>query len=304
MSAAEEEYWAAVHAALAVYRQRQTEHMNEYAQAIQEPTRRLRYRVSNLEQHCAEHGLTIDKAFTVVREDAQREYDDAVAPLEASRMAADAQAHEVYVTALRTAQAAWDEAMAWSRMDTRGVAPPGRSAAELPARRPRRLPAATVMVPYVPGMLRPQTREEVKRQYPRAVFVTTPREDDESYPRALIEQSHKPGCLVVVEHDIVPPPGSIRKLLECVHPWCYHLVELDGRLTPTTLGLCKFGAGLKWQYADWMAEATANTGEVDRGRFHLACDTGISMWMDRHGIPAHVHEPPPLHLHWPGFHGW
>jgi hypothetical protein len=164
--------------------------------------------------------------------------------------------------------------------------------------------ARHVLVPFVPGMLRPQTKAAVIRQFRSAIFVPTPREDDESYARVLIDASRLGGDLVVVEHDIVPPAGAIRGLFSCPHPWCYHLVELQGRLTPATLGLAKFAAGLTLRWPGWMAEALQGAGDPSSGRLPLSCDVAIARWMDHQGVPAHVHEPPPLHLHWPGYHGW
>jgi len=279
-------------------------HETAYAAAAREPLERFAAERERVDRWYGDRHQPVDRAYQVILEEAQTVLDEALAPLEARRRALDIEARETYDLALREAQAAWDDALLAQSEVTVGLR------RRVPPTSPRRVPprarsnAGHVLVPFVPGMLRPQTKAEVIRQRPAAMFVPTPREDDTSYARVLIEASRLPGHLVVVEQDVVPPPGAIRQLLQCVHPWCYHLLALDGRLTPACLGLAKFDAGLKVRFGDWMAEAVKGTGETDRGSFAVSCDVGIARWMERQGVPAHVHEPPPVHLHWKGYHGW
>jgi hypothetical protein len=299
-----EAYVAAANAAGQQLRDRLRDHERAFAEATRPAHRRLLQEVGRVDRYYGDRHQPVDKAYSVLREDQVRAYEAAVAPFQARRELLDAAAHDLYQQDLRVAQAAWDALLDPSPNGHLSPEPPGLRGDQLRKPRPRRAPTATVLVPYVPGMLRPQTRSVVKFQWPRASFVETPREDDESYARALIAAATRPGHLVVVEHDIVPPEGSIRALLDCIHPWCYHLVALDGKLTPATLGLAKFAAGLRVRFGDWMAEALQGAGDPSSGRLPLSCDVAIARWMERQGVPAHVHEPPPLHLHWKGYHGW
>lgn len=163
---------------------------------------------------------------------------------------------------------------------------------------------STVIVPYVKDRLRPQTKNAVIRQRHSALFCEHLASDPESYARVIIEASHRPGNLVINEQDIVPPPGAINQLLRCWHPWCYHLVELKGRLTPATLGLAKFGWHLQFRYPNWAELALRDNNDPFLTRLMHEPDMAIANWMDAQGIRAHVHNPPPVHLHWPGTHGW
>ncbi len=162
----------------------------------------------------------------------------------------------------------------------------------------------TVLVPHVAGQLRPQTKAAVLRQCRAARIVEHDAADRESYSRLLIEMCRLPGDLIVVEQDIVPPPGAIAALRRCVHPWCYHMVELRGMLTPATLGLVKFGWRLGHHWGDWMSSALHEGNDPWGRRLMHEPDMAIARWLEIQKVRGHVHFPSPEHLHWPGNHGW
>jgi hypothetical protein len=96
-----------------------------------------------------------------------------------------------------------------------------------------------VVVPHVEGGLRPQTRAEVRRQWPAAHFALTPRRDPFSYADLWRRLWRVPADLVVVEQDVVPPQGAIAALLDCEHLWCSHPLWLGERYCATTWGLLR-----------------------------------------------------------------
>jgi hypothetical protein len=87
---------------------------------------------------------------------------------------------------------------------------------------------------------------------------------------------------VLVEHDVVPWPGAVGKLIACPEAWCVHgyPMNVDGiRWTNRTLGCVKFSAkltratpeiagrmrGIEWGYLDRMV---VWVGEHHRQGFH------------------------------------
>lgn len=51
--------------------------------------------------------------------------------------------------------------------------------------------------------------------------------------------------IVIVEGDVIPPPGSIRTLIDCPAPWCSHPSWVGDRHLDNTLGLVKFSRSLQ-----------------------------------------------------------
>jgi hypothetical protein len=154
----------------------------------------------------------------------------------------------------------------------------------------------TVCVPFVPGMLRSETERAVLEQWPVAYLFPIDPNSPSRYARLLIELWREPGDLVIVEQDVVPPEGSIRRLFECDYAWCTHPMYHGGERKIDLLGLAKFSAGLKamWPHA---FEAALHHGVGGSHRPHWrSCDTLIARWLRIHKLEPHVHGPDAVHL--------
>lgn len=148
-----------------------------------------------------------------------------------------------------------------------------------------------------PGELVPEVREAVQRQWPRWQTILTPRGDPQAEAAALVKLWGRPGDLVVIQQDKVPPPGSIHRLLECVHPWCGHETPIDGRLHRETLGLVRWRGELKLRWPDLMRSALTRAENDGQLCAWPQGDMRISRWMRIQGIRWHNHEPPVVHRH-------
>lgn len=84
-----------------------------------------------------------------------------------------------------------------------------------------------VAVPYVEGRLRPEVMTELLREVPRGVAVVPfPLADAElGYGRTMRSLWLQLGgreSMMVVEQDVVVPPGAVAAMQECPQPWCAH----------------------------------------------------------------------------------
>jgi hypothetical protein len=97
--------------------------------------------------------------------------------------------------------------------------------------------------------------------------------------------------VVIVEHDIVPPAGAVRALLDCPRDWCAHEYRM-GRWFGTGLGLTKLSGAI-------MARTpTAVSRILPQHRSWSALDSLVLATLARNGEEEHVHQPPAEHLHY------
>lgn len=167
----------------------------------------------------------------------------------------------------------------------------------------------TVCVPYVRGMLRTETHGRVTRQFPTAELVELPTGSPTAYAKLLVQLWARPGDLVVVEQDVLPPPGSISRLLRCRKPWCTHAYEGKYSELDDMLGLARFSAGLKTLHPDGMEQALCQGGGSWNWPHWRSCDSRLAKWLRLMGLTPHRHYPDAIHMHdWPGpgsyLYGW
>ena len=77
------------------------------------------------------------------------------------------------------------------------------------------------------------------------------------------------GDIVCVEGDSIPPPGSIKALLDCPQSWCTHESWVGDRYLANTLGLAKFSAALQGAFPmlahSALSRPHSSTSKHDRG---------------------------------------
>jgi len=177
-----------------------------------------------------------------------------------------------------------------------------------------------IVVPHVPGMLRERTRQAVIGECgPAARFIPDPG-GGFYYSDLLRKLWREGGPLVIVEQDVVPPPGSIAQLLACPEEWCGHMLPAQGRLISQSFGLVKFSAALIERLPLLMDKAMARPPwlrtmrSLKLGEPNLfpeggeptwpstvawpSCDIYLGRDLMASGVAWHRHEPAVEHLHW------
>ena len=154
----------------------------------------------------------------------------------------------------------------------------------------RRTP--NVIVPFTD--LAPETKValEAERLHPRYVDVSA---SDWSYWELTASLWSDGREFVLIEHDVVPPPGAVRAMLACPKPWCA-VPYRQGSLVGTAFGCTKFSAAIIARHPD----AVSRILPQHRGWDGL--DSMVIGTLRRNGEVEHVHQPPAWHLHYPD--GW
>lgn len=158
---------------------------------------------------------------------------------------------------------------------------------------------AMVIVPFVDGMLRPETMAAVESC--GAGYLTQPiaTADAGDYARAFRDWWDLPMDIVIVEQDIVPTRAQLVELIDHPDEWVsapYHVGE--GRYT-TGLGFCKIAASLRERWPDGATNITADP----RGRGGYVSWQSLNEAVERHlgrlGERMTVLGAPVIHLHYP-----
>jgi hypothetical protein len=112
--------------------------------------------------------------------------------------------------------------------------------------------------------------------------------DNEAYYRLLADLWHSGEDFLVVEQDMVPPPGAIKELDECESEWCGNAYWLYGNWG-VWLGTTRFRGELTRRHPDLM--------ETIVSRDWHALDSAITNHLRLLGYPeAHWHWPAARHL--------
>jgi hypothetical protein len=113
--------------------------------------------------------------------------------------------------------------------------------------------------------------------------------DDQAYYRLLADLWHSGDDFVIVEHDIVAPPGALQGLVWCKEEWCGHLYWMPWGGWGCWHGLVRYRGSLTRRHPDLPKSIEKrHWGSLD------------SAWINHLrllGYPeAHRHEPPAKHL--------
>jgi hypothetical protein len=169
-------------------------------------------------------------------------------------------------------------------------------------------------------MLRSRTRDAVLAEAgPISRFIADPG-GGFYYSDLLRRLWREPGPLVIVEQDVVPPPGALAALLACPEEWCGHLLPAQDHLISRSLGLAKFSRSLLERLPDIADQALARPPYLRSGRCRKwdepdlfpegrrrewpstvawpSCDIYLQNELGASGVDWHQHDPPVEHLHW------
>lgn len=161
------------------------------------------------------------------------------------------------------------------------------------------IPPPRVTVPYVAGYLRHETSIAIDACGYNAQPYPIDGGDPYSYARWFAAMWNNGGDLVVIEHDMVPEPIHVRRLIECEAEWCSHYYHVGQSVYTTGLGFCKFSHNLQCrlpligQYA--MTSPRTRGGLVPWQGLNESIDRALV----RRGVTQHVHDGNIPHLHYP-----
>jgi hypothetical protein len=102
-----------------------------------------------------------------------------------------------------------------------------------------------VVICALRGRLFPEVVEAVAEQWPDYAIHLDNRHPLASYADFMRTVWAGLGDLVIVEGDCVPPPGSIRALIDCPRQWCSHPSWVGDHYLDNTLGLARFSQSLQ-----------------------------------------------------------
>jgi hypothetical protein len=156
-----------------------------------------------------------------------------------------------------------------------------------------------ILVPYVDGMLRPETMAAIHES--GHAYLTQPIDPADPYEYAGWFRNwwRMPMDLIVIEQDMVPTPAQINELAYHPDPWVgarYHVG--NGQYT-TGLGFCALGAKMRQSHPD----AGVNITVDQRGNGNLVDWISLNENVERHltrlGETMTVIDTPVTHLHYP-----
>lgn len=156
---------------------------------------------------------------------------------------------------------------------------------------------ATILVPYVAGMLRPETKKWAEG-YADAQLVELDRNDDAAYFNLLAHWWQQPGDLIVVEQDIVPRQCGIERMAFCQKSmWCTERYPIEHHtMLDNGLGCVRFSQRLKERWPGVMVRVGYIDNDGEPAKSWRRLDTRVSLVLHQLGYKPHVHSTA-QHLH-------
>jgi len=145
-----------------------------------------------------------------------------------------------------------------------------------------------VVVPWT--NLAPETKAALEADGIDARYVDVSA-DHRDYWRLLSDVWAAAETTIIVEHDIVVPPGMVQALWDCPKDWCsapYAMGQIEG----TALGCTKFSGALMKR------QRTALSRIPVEHRRWQALDSILTGTLRRNGEAEHIHGPAVRHLHY------
>lgn len=158
-------------------------------------------------------------------------------------------------------------------------------------------PHARIIIPYVPGMLHPDT-ENWARGYEAAELHRLDPGDDAAYYTLMSELWQETGDLIIVEQDILPTPTTVERMLNCTATWCTAQYQIaGGQWVNNALGCVKFGEGLRQKWPGVMVRVGYLTEDGAPRYSWRRLDTRISQVLHELDLRPHWDHAPVEHLH-------
>lgn len=154
-----------------------------------------------------------------------------------------------------------------------------------------------VCIPYVGRMLRTPTLRAVRASGLPYQLFQIDRGTKEDYARFFASWWDNGGTFIVIEQDIVCPPGWLRALAACPFPWCYHPYDVGHGPTGPMLGCAKFAGSLTRAHPRAATVALKRPGRSQQWYPWQGLDVKLESQLKGLGVEPHEHLPWVLHLH-------
>ena len=182
----------------------------------------------------------------------------------------------------------------------RGVMGPGGGQVSAPAPPgpvTERVPEHTVVVPFVRGMLHPTTKWVMDLYEGTVEYLELPKTDDTAYARWFVSMWGRMQTFIVVEQDMMPPPGSLRSLVTCEEPWCVHAYNVAGAEYVGALGLAKFSQTIMSACPLLATLLLYRSSNPPRWVHWRSVADYLGRGLQQCGYTPHIHHPAAIHLH-------
>ncbi len=151
-----------------------------------------------------------------------------------------------------------------------------------------------IAVPYVAGLLKPETAEWASANGASLVELGG---GDDSYWAWLRDAWRLQADLMIVEEDILPPPRAVERLADCPRPWCAFRYRVAANSVVLALGCVRFRARLTTRHPRLVEEVGEVTGDglpaKDWRRLDVRMDRALKALDYRphdHGWAQHLHK--------------
>lgn len=156
---------------------------------------------------------------------------------------------------------------------------------------------ATVIVPYVHGMLNPGTYRAVRYSGHYYRFVDLDPIDPGNYGRLIRQLWRSQATVVICEHDVIPTREQIDTICWCCHDWCGFSYNHPDYHPGPSLGLTRFSAHLMALSPLTAERATLSDRERGTERGWRDLDAYITRDLTIQRVEWHEHSPPVDHAH-------
>lgn len=156
---------------------------------------------------------------------------------------------------------------------------------------------AQVVVPFVSGMLHPETQRVVLGCGWPTTWHCMDAADTGAYARLVERMWGRHEAFVIVEQDVVPPAGAIDELIYCPWSWCSHCYDDPSYQRAPMLGLCKFDGVLGVQLPE-VATSVLRDSHHHRDPVHWRqLNEVLTAHLFHRRVPWHRHAPDAVHHH-------
>lgn len=155
-----------------------------------------------------------------------------------------------------------------------------------------------ITVPYIAGMLHLSTlRAVIDHGFPVTLHPIHA-DDQHGYPRLMLDEWAAPWTTIIVEQDMVPPPGTFAALAHCDQVWCTSPYLISGRIETAALGCTKFAPALKQNLPEIATTASRHHDGKGSAMTWHSLDAALARALYARGLTPHVHhEYQSIHLH-------
>lgn len=155
----------------------------------------------------------------------------------------------------------------------------------------------TVYVPFVDGMLHPDTAKAVLGSGLPAQILALDRADVGAYGRLIRRLWAKGEGMVICEQDVIPTRHQLHALQDCGHDWCSFAYDSDLYPDGPYFGLCRFSSRVMREHPR-AAEVALHRGsgkEIEVSWWE--CDSCLARDLFIRGVKWERHLPPVYHAH-------